>query len=95
MQSMGDKLVEQGQNIISQILAFVKLFMDKIVVPLGLIGLGIGLFFAIISYARAKNAHSGEDLEDKTRMIIILLLLFIAVGAYGTIFGNLISGLGG
>lgn len=88
---VGDKIISESKNLLSIIFDFLKSMVDVFIVPLILVSVLIYILFVITSIGIAKKQHHEDSIEEKIPRLMGAVIILVVVGAYGLMFGNLLS----
>ena len=87
---IGQEMINTADKTTVSIVNIVLQFINVAVVPLSLVVLIITILFLIINIALIKRRQDSEGIEEKTKYLLLCLVIFVVVGAYGLIFGDLL-----
>lgn len=89
--AIGAEVVNTADNAVAAIVELVMQLINVAVVPLALAVLVITIGFLIVNIAVVKRQQNNEGLEEKTKALIICLVVFVIIGGYGLLFGDLLK----
>ena len=89
-QDMVNRLEGSLEQLGSTVISFIKGVFDNMIVPLAIVALLGVIFFELFKAGAARNRQRGEEFEDHVRNLLILVVILVIVGSYGTFAWGLI-----